>query len=114
MTDFSIRETSTDSECTVLALAGDLDLAGAAAMRATASSAVQDPACSTVVLDVTELTFVDSTGIGTWVELRNQADQLGKRVELRGVSQNLSRVLTIAGLLSLFGLEPGPPAPDPA
>lgn len=89
---------------TVLALVGELDLAGAPAMRAAGLAALGEPGCSTLVLDVAELTFVDSTGIGSWVELRNHADQHDQRMALRGVSANLDRILTIAGLASLFDL----------
>jgi anti-sigma B factor antagonist len=115
VTDFSIGAQNTDPGCTVLALGGELDMAGAPAMR-TAGHAALGAGCSMLVLDVTDLTFVDSTGIGTWVELLNQAHQHGQRLVLRGVSDNLKRVLTIAGLVALFDLDavPTPPDADPS
>ncbi|MEP7019615.1 MAG: STAS domain-containing protein [Pseudonocardiales bacterium] len=106
MVDFAVNQQRTDTGHTVLALVGELDLAGAAIMRTAGLAALGDPNCSTLVLDVTALTFLDSTGIGSWVELRNHAHQNGQHLSLRGASDNLSRILTIAGLTSLFDLEP--------
>jgi anti-sigma B factor antagonist len=112
--DFAISDESTDSGCTVLALVGELDLASAPMMRTAGLAALAEPDCSTLVLDVTALTFVDSTGIGSWVELRNHAHEHDHRLVLRGASENLTRVLTIAGLVSLFDFEPAPPDGDQA
>jgi anti-anti-sigma factor len=112
--DFSVRRQGTDPGCTVLELAGELDLAGAPTVHADGLAALADPACSTLVLDLTALTFVDSTGIGSWVELHNHAHQQGQRLVLRGLSENLTRVLTIAGLVTLFDLDAGPPDADQA
>jgi anti-sigma B factor antagonist len=112
--DFAISEKSTDSGCTVLGLLGELDLAGAPTMRAAGLAALAEPDCSTLVLDVTAVAFVDSTGLGSWVELRKHAKENDQRLVLRGVSENLKRVLTIAGLVSLFDVEPAPPDDDPA
>lgn len=105
-----MNQRSTDAGHTVLDLVGELDLAGAVIMRTAGLAALGDPACTTLVLDVSALSFVDSTGIGSWVELRSHAHQNAQHVALRGASDNLSRILTIAGLTSLFDLEP--PAPD--
>lgn len=105
MADFSIVTRSADSGRTVLGLVGELDLAGASAMRAAGLAALGEPGSSTLVLDVTALTFVDSTGIGTWVELHNHASSQDQSLVLHGVSDNLNRVLTIAGLVSLFDLD---------
>ena len=107
MAYFSIITRSADSGRTVLGLVGELDMAGAAAMRAAGLAALGEPGSSTLVLDVTELTFVDSTGIGTWVELHNHASGQDQSVVLQGVSGNLTRVLTIAGLAPLFDLDGG-------
>lgn len=109
MADFAISEKSTDSGCTVLGVVGELDLASAATMRTAGRAALEQSGCSTLILDVTALTFVDSTGIGSWVELRNHALERNQRLVLRGVSENLTRILTIAGLVSLFDLDAARP-----
>ncbi|MDT4985278.1 MAG: hypothetical protein QOF95_2768 [Pseudonocardiales bacterium] len=101
-----IRRQSTDSGCTVFGLVGELDLSSASTMRAAGLAALGAPGCSMLVLDVTALRLADSTGIGSLVGLHFHAHQHEQRLVLRGVSENLARVLTIAGLASLFDVEP--------
>jgi anti-sigma B factor antagonist len=112
VTDFAVSVQSSGSGSTVLDLVGELDLAGAPAMRESGLAALGDPGCSTLVLDVEKLTFVDSTGIGSWVELHNHAQQQDQRLVLRSVSANLERILTIAGLATLFELDGHLPRAD--
>jgi hypothetical protein len=45
--------------------------------------------------------------------LRNRAVEQGKSVRLRGVSDNITRILEIGGLIGLFGLDDAPPAQPP-
>ncbi|PZS20520.1 MAG: hypothetical protein DLM57_01180 [Pseudonocardiales bacterium] len=110
MTDFSVSVQATDSGSTVLDLAGELDLAGARAMRTAGFAALAEPGCSTLILDVAKLTFVDSTGIGCWIELRKHARQHDQRFVLRGPSDNLTRILTMAGLASILDVVGHPAA----
>jgi anti-sigma B factor antagonist len=104
--DFSIPRQSSDSGRTVFGLVGELDLSSASTMRAAGLAALGAPGCSMLVLDVTALTLVDSSGIGSLVGLHFHAHQHEQRLVLRGVSENLTRVLTIAGLTSVFDIEP--------
>jgi anti-sigma B factor antagonist len=106
MADFSVSQTDADPGLTVLSLAGDLDVASVSRLRAAGLAALAQPNCSTLVLDVTALGLIDSTGIGTLVQLHNRAEEHNQRVALRGLSQNLTRVLTIAGLASVFNVDP--------
>ena len=62
------------------------------------------------MLDLRELSFLDSTGIGCWVETRTHATALGKRMTIRDVPAAVRRVLEIGGLLALF--EEGLSAPS--
>lgn len=57
----------TDGSCRV-ALAGDLDLAGADALESALAAAPGDLALS---IDLTEIEFIDSSGIRSLIEARN-------------------------------------------
>jgi anti-sigma B factor antagonist len=111
VTDFSVSVQSSVAGATVLALAGELDLAAAAEMRAVGFGALGQPDCSRLVLDVAQLTFVDSTGIGAWVELRNHATQHDQQLQLRAVSDHIARILEIGGLTTVFDQEDGAVTP---
>ena len=51
-----------------------------------------------LVLDFTEVGFMDSSGIGLIIGRAERADELGAIVRVEGLSPTLSRLLRIAGL----------------
>jgi anti-sigma B factor antagonist len=57
---------------------------------------------SAVVLDLARVTTVDAHGLGVMLELREQAGSKGMRFELMNVGKQLSRVLEITRLDSVF------------
>jgi anti-anti-sigma factor len=92
---------------TVLVLRGDLDLATVPLLREPALEELERSECRTLMLDLAELTFLDSTGLGCWIDLRNQAQQRGKSLEFDSVPQVVRRTVTIAGLADVFGMAGG-------
>lgn len=95
---------------TVVSLNGDLDLATVPGLCDTALSELGNPDCHLLVLDLAQLTFIDSTGLGCFIDLRNQARSAGKSVELASVPATARRTFHIAGLAEVFGLENDPSA----
>jgi anti-sigma B factor antagonist len=91
-----------DGATTLLRIAGDLDLATVGQLRSAAYAELARPGCSTLVLALGELTFLDSTGIGCWVEIRGRAVADGQRVVIRDVPDFVRRVLEISALTKLF------------
>ena len=105
MTDFSLtgeREGAT----TVLTVTGELDLATVGQLRQLAVDELDAPQCTTLVLDVAGLTFLDSTAVGCWVAIRNHAQESGCEFLLRSVPAKVDRVLEIGGLTELFPRTP--------
>jgi anti-sigma B factor antagonist len=99
--------TRRDDERLTVSLVGELDLATVALLREAAGPALSDPTCTGLVLDLAELTFLDSTGLGCWIELRNATEDTGKRLVLENVPPSALRTVSIAGLAPLFGLDGG-------
>lgn len=89
----------------IVSLDGELDLATVPALRDTALAELGDSECATLVLDLERLTFIDSTGIGCWIELRNHAEDVGKELQLRAIPPAARRTVTIAGLAPIFGID---------
>jgi anti-sigma B factor antagonist len=114
MAEFSVRPLNSGTGSIVLELAGDLDLAAAPTMFTAGLAALDDPNCSTLTLNVEGVTFIDSTGIGSWIELRNRAAERGQRVRLRSVPPNIFRILDMGGLSGLFGLDEVPDVTEQA
>lgn len=99
--------TRRDADRWIVSLAGELDLATVGLLREAAQPALDDPTCTTLVLELAELTFLDSTGLGCWIELRNATEDTGGSLVLENVPPSALRTLTIAGLAPLFGLDGG-------
>jgi anti-sigma B factor antagonist len=97
----------TPEECLVV-LGGDIDMAVAhefAEQVATGLAECPDHA-STVVVDLSGVTFLDSSGLGAIVEIRRHAIEHGQTVMLRGPDDRVLRVLELSGIDSLFEVEP--------
>lgn len=56
-----------------------------------------------IVLDLTDLTYVDSMGLGTLVRLYCSAKSGGARLELINLGKQIRELLGITNLLSVFG-----------
>ena len=100
-------DTRQEGAVTVLAVDGELDLATVPGLRESAMSELERQECQTLVLDLTRLTFLDSTGLGCWIDLRNHAQQHGKSLEFGSAPRVVRRTVTMAGLAELFGMTDG-------
>jgi anti-sigma B factor antagonist len=61
------------------------------------------PQTKTVVVDLAELTYVDSMGLGTLVRLYASSRQEGCDFKLLHLGKQLRNLLKMANLLSVFG-----------
>ncbi|SFC13705.1 anti-anti-sigma factor [Nocardioides terrae] len=84
----------------VLAVSGDLDIAGVAAFLEHAQPLLQSDA-AVIEVDLRDVTFLDSSGIGALVRLR-KATADGQRLRLSHVPASVARVLELTGLTDLF------------
>ncbi|GAB3171999.1 anti-sigma B factor antagonist [Micromonospora palomenae] len=100
----------------VLRPVGDLDIATAAVVQDALDAALDLPDTVELVVDLTEVPFLDSTGVAAL--LRGAAEAVGRGASLRVVDPQpvVARVLRITGVDSLVGLAPRhrrPSAVDP-
>jgi anti-sigma B factor antagonist len=84
----------------VVALAGELDLASLPAVAAPMDGLLGRPP-QPVVLDLGDLTFLDSSGVALLVRIANHCDQ----VRTRAATEPVRRVIEVLGLGARFGLE---------
>jgi anti-anti-sigma factor len=61
-----------------------------------------------VELDLTDVSFIDSSGLGALVLLRNEAIEQGKQLTLVNLSPATRRLLRITGLESTFDIRSEP------
>lgn len=61
------------------------------------------PQVKVMVVDLAELTYVDSSGLGTLVRLYSSARKLGCEFKLLHLGKQLRNLLKLTNLLSVFG-----------
>ncbi|MCP2340832.1 STAS domain-containing protein [Actinomadura rupiterrae] len=99
--------TAAHGTTTVVAVAGEIDLRTADALRAelTGLAGLKDgPACTDLVLDFGGVRFCDASGVGVLVSVRNALVARGGRLRLARVRPAQLRLLRVVGLDTLFPL----------
>jgi len=86
-------------------LVGALDLASRDELTSAAGKALKSDDLSAIVLDLSGITFVDSTGIGAIVQIAGDASDVGAAFALRRPSSRVVRILQIAGLEDAWTVE---------
>ncbi|MGH3428042.1 MAG: STAS domain-containing protein [Mycobacteriales bacterium] len=88
---------SGDDRATMLTLTGELDLASSEQLEE-ALARVRDWGTALVVLDLRELTFMDSTGLHLLVEANQRAREGGPQFQVISGGPQVQRLLSITGV----------------
>ncbi|MFC4909703.1 STAS domain-containing protein [Actinomadura gamaensis] len=88
--------------CVVIELRGELDLAGVGQLTDQVRAAFQRS--DIVVVDLTELGFIDSSGLGALIDGYKRANACGGRFTLVAPRPNVMSVFTITGLVQRFDI----------
>ena len=90
----------------VIALAGELDVSTAPAVKTVCFDAFNDRISPHVVVDVAGLSFCDYSGLSAFLDVRDQALAGGGWVRLCRAGPPLQKVLGIMGLMSILRCYP--------
>ena len=91
----------------VVAVVGDFDLRTAHEPYEALSALLEEGAeVDDVVVDLTAVDFVDSTGLGGLIRLQQEAVRHDIPVRLRGLGHRLRSLFDITGLSQEFTIEP--------
>ena len=96
-------------ESSVIHLQGDLDLHSNAEVRSAVEPFLEDRGAE-VYLDLQEVTFLDSSGLGTLVGLQKRANRNQSRMMLCGLSPQLDKIFEVTNLRDAFTILPEVPA----
>jgi anti-sigma B factor antagonist len=91
---------------TMIALRGEWDLAQAPRMRGAISDALQRSS-ECVVLDLSRLSFIDSTGVRGVVELHKRCEQQNVHLVIVPGPRAVQRVFALLGLTEILPFGPG-------
>ncbi len=99
---FSVR-TEQHGGSTIMTIAGELDLVSAPRLR-NAIAALRGDEIDDVIVDLAELSYIDSVGIGLLVASRRRLDSEGRTFTVRNPAPQVLRLLEITGLVEYLGL----------
>jgi len=89
----------------VATVSGEVDLHSAPDLRAQLGELLTSTSPS-LVLDLNEVGFLDSTGLGALVAARTSAGERGGQLALVCTQQRILKLFTITGLNSVFTIHP--------
>jgi anti-sigma B factor antagonist len=89
----------------VFDLVGSLDIATSPTVRAALTSA-SERGSHRLIVDLTRVDFLDSTGLGALIGGQRRAKEFGGEVRLVAKEGQILRLLRITGLLKVFSVYP--------
>lgn len=104
-----ITETRThlvEPDITVFAISGRLNLGNLLQSVESALRGLIDGGVRKLVIDLTALNAIDSSGIGMLISCAGQMDQLGGQMRLAGPPDPIARVFTIVHMDRIVPLDP--------
>jgi|SRR3954447_8677218 anti-sigma B factor antagonist len=99
---FVIEQASVRQGVALLVFRGELDLAAAAAMR----RRVESVAGTGLVIDLRDVTFIDSSGLRELLRARENVLASGARIVLAGAPASVRRLFELTGTATMFELAP--------
>ncbi|WP_249010846.1 STAS domain-containing protein [Conexibacter sp. DBS9H8] len=102
-------EVSSEGTKAVLRLSGELDVSSSAALE---DELARIDGSTLIVLDLSELEFVDSTGLGVLVKAHQRVREEGVRMVVVQGGGQVKRLLELTGLDQQLELVPSPELAD--
>lgn len=94
-----------DTSALLVELGGEIDLANAGALGDALCGAL-DRTTGARVVDLTAVSFIDSSGIAMMLRVHQYAANLGRTVSWRGIAPGPARALEICGVLDVLTIDP--------
>ncbi|MDT4913057.1 MAG: anti-sigma factor antagonist [Pseudonocardiales bacterium] len=95
---------SEDGGRAVLTLVGAVDVESRAQVQSACQRLLNDGPVG-LVIDMSGVTFIDSTGIGALVEVAHNAQDLGITFTIRRPSTRVQRIIQVTGLADVWDIE---------
>ena len=99
--DLNIQVTNSDGEA-VICLGGRVTIDSSPGLRKQLHVLLSQQSPPTLIVDLSELSYIDCSGIATLIEALRIARQQRTKLQLRGVRDGPRHLLEVTGLLHLF------------
>jgi anti-sigma B factor antagonist len=100
--EFEVRTDPQEGDVAVVAITGELDAATAPRLTDALENTIESSPTA-VLVDLSECSFIDSTGLGVIVSARARLVEEGRRFEICCAGAQARRILEITGLDDAFG-----------
>jgi anti-sigma B factor antagonist len=100
---FRISEEASSGD-TVLSVAGELDIATAPELRDRLEGAIDRAPQGTVIVDLLEVTFIDSTALGVLIGGLKRSQSTGGVFRIVVAEARILKIFEITGLTDLFSI----------
>lgn len=95
----------TKPERVTVVIAGELDHCAAPQIRRMLDELLLDPAVTHLVLDLENLTFMDSSGIGVLLGRLRQLQERGGAMSVKNMQPPVEKLFRLSGLHRVIGIE---------
>lgn len=102
--DISVSQT-TGGDVPIVAVSGEVDVYSAPALKDNITEILQS-GVTTLIVDLTAVAFLDSTGLGALVEARAATSDAGGSLPLVCSQERILKLFTITGLDGVFTIYP--------
>ena len=92
---------------TIVSLSGRVTVDSSPGLREQLHALLKRPSLPMLAIELSELTYLDFSGIATLIEALRIARRQNTRLQLRGLRDGPRHLLEVAGLLSLFDADDG-------
>lgn len=106
MTRF-LLDTHRDGQEMVVVMSGEIDIATAPTLSSAATAGLTQCDVASLRLDMSGVSFLDSSGLGVLTKLHQNAAQCGKSMIVWRPQPGPRRIIELAALHTLLVIEPG-------
>ncbi len=95
------------SKTNMVSIRGEIDIYSIEKFRDTIEEKIKTQA-SEIILDCSELSYMDSTGMGVLIELRNKTKELGQKIIMMNPRPNIRKLLALTGVDKIIEIVDNP------
>ena len=106
-TPFEVHHRAEDATC-YLSVAGEVDLSTGPALTNQIYERLNSATVTHLVVDLTRVSFLDSSGINALIRGVLRAQETGKQLRVQGAAGRVRNVLDVTGVSEVLGLESTP------
>nr|WP_320026673.1 STAS domain-containing protein [uncultured Acetobacterium sp.] len=81
----------------MVCIKGEIDIYSIEKFRETIENQIKTQVPE-IILDCSELSYMDSTGMGVLIELRNKTKEMGQKIVMMNPRPNIKKLLTLTGV----------------